>query len=611
MHWYLKLMMILAFFAGFAINKTAAEPTEQKTFLKGKVDNPKVKELALRFHLDYISMDEEIFYIPIDSSGLFSIQFNLAEPALGKLFYKNTEIPLFMEPGANLEINIDEVASPISISYEGAGSAENTFLLSYYRKFKHSIGDGLFYELIGNEPMVFRGKMDKVRMDKWAFFNEYTPFFKKQFTASFKHYISAEIDYWWAYFLLRFPQERVPADESSYPEIPKEYFSFLNEVLISNDRALNNKNYLFFLDQYLLLRKQNLVNLEFDSLYSTQIRITAPSMLLLSEPERPPVLRQIKQGEELKFLNEKSDFRSKVMIKDALHEDFWYKVKTTDGLTGWIVGVGAEFEKQPDSITIDMNELLHGKTKEYKIASEVFWRLSLEEQDQMEKEIEALTYQKIDSRYLNKIKSTFDKIYPEKEIIYGSTNYLVFDDPRVLSAKNAKEKAEDPAVILSMNAYSKYQLQALDEQESHLNYAPHFNLVDVDGKPVNLGDLHGKVIYLDFWASWCTPCIYQMRNSKIWKSRFNEDEVAFVYVSLDNKKSQWKSFVANQGFTGTHLFANGAYRSQIAKDYKVDKLPCLYIIDQKGRIVYNSTEEQLYMSSEDFIRYLLSFNKKK
>ncbi len=604
MHWYFKLMMVLAFFAGFDLNNVSAGTTQQSTYLKGKIDNPNVKQLALRFHLDYISMDEEIFYVPIDSNQQFSLKFNLKEPAIARLFYKNMEIPLFLEPGNSLELMIDEKTTPISITYEGSGSSENTFLTNYQQQFKHKISDGMFYELIGKEPMVFRTAFDKVRQDKWKFFNDYTPFFKKQFSPAFKQYMFAEIDYWWAYYLLRYREEHVSSDESNSLKIPAQYFSFLNDILISNDQALNNKNYLHFLDQYLLFKKQSPEEVSQEKVFATQIRITAPSMLLLSEPERPPVLRQIVQGEELKYLNEKSDFRSKVLIKDALHEDFWYKVRTADGMVGWIIGVGADFEEQPDSFSIDMNEFLHGKTREYKMAADLYWKLSIEEPENLEKEIEALAFQKIDKKYLDKIKNTFDKMYPEKEIVYGSTNYLVFDDPRVM---NGKEELVDSSVVLSMNAYNDYQLRSLEDQTNRISYAPHFSLVDIDGKPVSLGDLYGKVVYLDFWATWCTPCIYQMKNSKIWKSRFKDDEVAFVYISLDNKEKQWKSFVNRQGFEGTHLYASGAYGSQVARDYNVEKLPSLYIIDQKGRIVFNSTKEQLYMSSEDFIRYLLSF----
>ncbi len=604
MHWYYKTLLLLALSLGAAPATISATFAEQNTFLKGKVDNPKVQQLALYFYRDYISMDEEIFYIPLDSNQQFSIKFKLSEPALGKLIYKSEEIPLFMEPGNYLELTIDDTSSPLSINFEGTGSAENTFFTSFYRKFEYAINDGLFYELIGKAPLIFKTALDKKRNEKWAYFNSYTPFFKKQFSAAFKQYIYAEIDYCWAYYLLRYRQEHASTDKSSFPDLPDSYFDFLNEILISNDQALNNRHYLFFLDQYLLFKKQMLHTMGKLSLNTTQIRITAPSMLLLSEPERPPVLRQLNQGESLQYLKEKSDFRSKVMIKEVLYEDYWYKVRTVDGLVGWIIGAGATFEEQADSFSVNMRELLYGKTKEYQMARDLYRRLPLENKENSEKAIEELIFLKVDERYLNKVKNAFDKLYPEKEIAYDTINYLVFDEPTVIKQDEWGNNMPD---VSAMNAYSRYQLQGVEDRQNQLSYASNFSLTDINGQLVSLSDLRGKVIYLDFWASWCTPCIYQMKNSRIWKSKFDKKEVAFVYVSLDEQKEQWQSFVNRQGFDGIHLFAKGAYQSQIAQNYRVDKLPCLYIIDQKGRIVYNSTKEQLYMSSEDFIRYLLSF----
>ena len=61
-------------------------------------------------------------------------------------------------------------------------------------------------------------------------------------------------------------------------------------------------------------------------------------------------------------------------------------------------------------------------------------------------------------------------------------------------------------------------------------------LPDINGKEVELTELKGKVIYLDFWATWCSPCLMQMKNSKSWKAKFKNKDVVFLYLSLDKNK---------------------------------------------------------------------------
>lgn len=138
--------------------------------------------------------------------------------------------------------------------------------------------------------------------------------------------------------------------------------------------------------------------------------------------------------------------------------------------------------------------------------------------------------------------------------------------------------------------------------------APDFSLLDINGNEVSLRDLKGKVVYIDFWASWCLPCLQYLRNSKTWKSEFSPDEVAFVYISLDEKESVWAAKVQQEKIEGINLFAGSqsVYHSKISQLYKVNRLPALFLIDQKGRVVYNSYENNGGERIADRIRELLN-----
>lgn len=119
--------------------------------------------------------------------------------------------------------------------------------------------------------------------------------------------------------------------------------------------------------------------------------------------------------------------------------------------------------------------------------------------------------------------------------------------------------------------------------------APDFALKDIDGNTVQLSDLKGKVVCIDFWATWCRPCIKSMTYSQRMVNQYKGKDVVFLYVSMDENASSWESYVKGQGLQGNHLNASSGkgYLSDIAKLYRVKQLPTYVIVDKDGKVAYN------------------------
>jgi thiol-disulfide isomerase/thioredoxin len=113
--------------------------------------------------------------------------------------------------------------------------------------------------------------------------------------------------------------------------------------------------------------------------------------------------------------------------------------------------------------------------------------------------------------------------------------------------------------------------------------APDWKLDAADGTQVALADLKGKVVLIDFWATWCGPCRKAMPGIQSIRDRYPADKVAVLGISTgESEGADPGAFLRKQGFTYPALL-NG---ETIAAAYKASALPTLYILDQDGRILH-------------------------
>jgi thiol-disulfide isomerase/thioredoxin len=115
------------------------------------------------------------------------------------------------------------------------------------------------------------------------------------------------------------------------------------------------------------------------------------------------------------------------------------------------------------------------------------------------------------------------------------------------------------------------------------SFAPDFSLQDLQGNTVFLSDFRGKVVYLDFWASWCHACLQQTPYIKELKQQLNDQDVVFLYVSVDKNDEAWRNMVAKKALPGVHLRIPDGIDSEIAKQYNIGGVPLYFMIDQEGK----------------------------
>ena len=114
--------------------------------------------------------------------------------------------------------------------------------------------------------------------------------------------------------------------------------------------------------------------------------------------------------------------------------------------------------------------------------------------------------------------------------------------------------------------------------------APEFTLHDLDGEPVSLSQFRGEAVFLDFWASWCGPCIGDLPYLRKIKGRTAAQPVVFLNLSLDTDEAAWRNAIEKHEIEGVHVRAHG-FHSDLAESYNINGIPSYYLVDSKGVIV--------------------------
>jgi peroxiredoxin/outer membrane lipoprotein-sorting protein len=130
--------------------------------------------------------------------------------------------------------------------------------------------------------------------------------------------------------------------------------------------------------------------------------------------------------------------------------------------------------------------------------------------------------------------------------------------------------------------------------------APEFSLQSLDGKIYNLSDLKGKVVLIDFWATWCGPCREELPSIEKLHKEFSDKGLVVLGIN-DEDKEKVQQFVNQQKLTFPTLLDSGG---AVARTYKVNAIPRVILIDKDGKIVKDITG--YYPENEKILRELIT-----
>lgn len=113
--------------------------------------------------------------------------------------------------------------------------------------------------------------------------------------------------------------------------------------------------------------------------------------------------------------------------------------------------------------------------------------------------------------------------------------------------------------------------------------APPFEGIDATGKPLSLESLRGEILVLDFWASWCSPCIYELPTMEHIADVFSGDGVRVIGINLDRSESTFTAALDTYDIGYDQIYDSD--RGPIADLYRIEGIPMTYVVDRDGVIL--------------------------
>jgi thiol-disulfide isomerase/thioredoxin len=129
--------------------------------------------------------------------------------------------------------------------------------------------------------------------------------------------------------------------------------------------------------------------------------------------------------------------------------------------------------------------------------------------------------------------------------------------------------------------YARAQRFADHPELARARVAPNFRLTTLDGQTVTLESLTGKVVLIDFWATWCGPCREALPHVKEIARKFQGQPFVVVSISMDRDESKWKDFVSQNGMTWMQ-YRDGYFTGPVATMFDVKAIPATFTIDADG-----------------------------
>lgn len=202
-------------------------------------------------------------------------------------------------------------------------------------------------------------------------------------------------------------------------------------------------------------------------------------------------------------------------------------------------------------------------------------------------------YQSNNTDVLISIESTarrFISMYPD----YSKKEILLHEYASMMENGNPKLAASLYAECTgSKDSFIQKQSTGYLTRSAAMGKPIRIQFTDIYGKKVDTAKLKGKVILIDFWATWCGPCVGEIPQMLDIYKRYHSKGLEIISISLDDNKDELTSFVKEKNIPWPQYFDGKGWENDISIHYGIRSVPTLFLIDQKGILVTDQARNML------------------